>query len=331
MIDAFHRDNKILFVDDEINILKSYKRTLRSYFSVSTALGGKEALRIMDEEGPFAVVVSDIKMPQMDGIELLSKIRTSYPDSVRMVLTGFADLEIAIGAVNHGDIFRFLTKPCQTEDLIKAVEAGIRQYRMVHASRELEAVRRIKEGLEGTIRAFTRVVELRDPYTAGHMDRTADIATKISASLGLGSDQIQGLQLAALVHDIGKVAVPSGILNKPGSLTEAEFSIIKTHSLVGAEIFETMETEWPIQRIILEHHERLDGSGYPHGLKCDEILLESKIVSVADFIDATSTDRPYRKSMGKEKVIAELKKLSGTKLDKRCVDIGVYLIMEGMV
>ncbi|OEU64999.1 MAG: hypothetical protein BA863_08750 [Desulfovibrio sp. S3730MH75] len=331
MIDSFQGENKILFVDDEINILNSYKRTLRPHFSVSTALGGKEALRIMDEEGPFSVIVSDIKMPQMDGIELLSKIRTNYPDSIRMVLTGFADLEIAIGAVNHGDIFRFLTKPCQTEDLIKAVKAGVEQYRLVHASRELEAVRRIKEGLEGTIRAFTRVVELRDPYTAGHMDRTADIAVKIADSLGLDSDKIQGLHLAALVHDIGKVAVPSGILNKPGPLTKAEFSIIKTHPLVGAEIFETMETEWPIQRIILEHHERIDGSGYPYGLKNDEILLESKIVAVADFIDATTTDRPYRQSMVNSEVISKLKKNSDTKLDRRCADIGIKLLQKGVI
>lgn len=331
MSESINQEHKILFVDDEQNILNSYTRTLRQSFSIYTALGGKEALRTMREEGPFSVVVSDIKMPQMDGIELLSKIRKTYPDSIRMVLTGFADLEIAIEAVNQGDIFRFLTKPCQTEDLIKAVKAGIKQYSMIHAARELEAVRRVKEGLEGTIRAFTRLVELRDPYTAGHMDRTAEIAVKIATKLGYDSDRIQGLQLAGRVHDIGKIAVPATILNKPGPLSEEEFSVIKTHSIVGAEIFKTMQTEWPIERIILEHHERIDGSGYPHGLKGEKILPESKIIAVADFIDAVMTDRPYRLSMQKEEAIFELDKAAEAKLDKKCVEIAKKLLDEGLI
>lgn len=324
-------NEKVLFVDDEQKALNSYSRFMHSKFLVFTALGGKAALKVLEKEGPFSVIVSDVKMPEMTGIELLSKVRELYPDTVRMVLTGFADLEIAVDAVNKGDIFRFLTKPCNPADLTAAVIAGLKQFRMIQDSRNLEGVRRLKEGLQGTLKAFTRLVEFRDPYTAGHMERTAGISVMIAKRIGLDDDTIEGLRLAALVHDIGKIAVPSGILNKPGALSEAEFSIIKSHSLVGAEIFETLVTSWPIQRIILEHHERIDGSGYPHGLKADEILQESKIIAVADFIDAVFTDRPYRRGLDKEKIIRLLEKSMGRTLDSQCVQEGLYLIKEGIV
>lgn len=322
---------KVLFVDDEPNVLKSYVRVLQSKFSVHTALGGEKALKTMRESGPFMVIVSDVKMPGMNGVELLEKVRKEYPDTVRMVLTGYADLEMAMDAVNKGDIFRFLTKPCNADSLADAVVSGIKQFRMVQDSRALEGVRKLKEGLHGTLMAFTRLVEFRDPYTAGHMDRTANISTMIASRMGMDSDTIEGLRLAALVHDIGKIAVPSGILNKPGSLSEAEFSIIKTHPMVGAEIFETLVTHWPIQRIIREHHERIDGSGYPYGLKGDEILPESKVLAVADFIDAVLTDRPYRRSLAKGKVIHLLKQGKGIQLDAECVEVGLDLMKEELI
>ncbi|WP_291326327.1 HD domain-containing phosphohydrolase [Desulfovibrio sp. UCD-KL4C] len=329
--DINYTAERVLFVDDEPNILQSYSRALRSKFAVSTALGGKAALKLLETSPPYTVVISDIKMPEMDGVELLSIVRELYPDTVRMVLTGYADLNIAMSAVNQGDIFRFLTKPCHPEDLTKAIVSGVKQYKMTQASRELVVVKRMKDGLEGLLRAFTRLVEFRDPYTAGHMDRTAEISSLIATRLGLSPDIIQGLHLAALVHDIGKIAVPSGVLNKPGPLSHAEFALIKMHSLVGAEIFETLETEWPIQRIVLEHHERIDGSGYPNGLKGDEILFESKVISVADSIDAILTTRPYREASNKQKCIDLLEKEKGIKLDASCVDAGIALLKEGVI
>ncbi len=326
-----YSEERILFVDDEKNILESHRRLLQSRFALATAQGGQAALEILKSNGPFSVVVSDIKMPIIDGIELLSKVRTAYPDTVRMVLTGYADLEIAMQAVNQGDIFRFLTKPCDSKDLVKAVIAGIEQYRMRKTAQELVIMRRINEGLKGTLHAFTRLVEFRDPYTAGHMNRTAEISSLIATRLGLDSNSIQGLHLAATVHDIGKIAVPSTILNKPGSLSEAEFAIIKTHPLVGAEILQTLETDWPISRIVVEHHERLDGSGYPHGICADDILPESKILAVADTIDAILTNRPYRMTLGKGKAIEILKSARGITLDESSVDAGIDLIQEGLI
>lgn len=294
---------KVLMVDDDSNILGSHQRLLRSHFSVHTALGGEAALAAFEELGEFAVVVSDIKMPSMGGVELLERIKELFPNTVRMVLTGYADLELAINVVNKGDIFRFLTKPCESKDLIAAIEAGLSQYLMAQATQELAVIKRLKDGLEGTLQAFIRLVEFRDPYTAGHMERTATLAVGIAEKLNLNKDMIQGLKLAARLHDIGKIAVPAGILNKPGSLSDAEFALIKAHPLVGADIVKTLETDWPISRIIEEHHERLDGSGYPNGLVGDQLLQESKILSVADVVDAIMTHRPYRQSLGVDQAI----------------------------
>lgn len=322
-------DVKILMIDDDNNILESHRRLLRSRYAVETALGGELALKKMQEEGPFAVVVSDIKMPQMSGIDLLSTIKEQYPETIRMVLTGYADLEMAISVVNKGDIFRFLTKPCDQEDLVKAIEAGIEQYELTRASQELAIARRLNAGLEGTLQAFTRLVEFRDPYTAGHMDRTSKLAAMIAEKLNLPEDRVQGLKLAAKVHDIGKIAVPAGILNKPGTLNDAEFALIKTHPLVGADIFQTLDTGWPISRIISEHHERIDGSGYPNGLAGDEILKESMILAVADVIDAIMTHRPYRGSLEASEAIKFLNKMKGKGFDIDSAEAGIALLQEG--
>nr|WP_321512896.1 HD domain-containing phosphohydrolase [uncultured Pseudodesulfovibrio sp.] len=322
---------KILMVDDEENVLLSHHRTLRPHFQVYTAQGGRAALKTLETEGPFAVVISDIKMPSMSGIDLLSIIREKYPDTIRMVLTGYADLDLAINAINRGDIFRFMTKPCDNKDLIATIHAGITQFNMIEATREYAIVKRLQKGLEGTLRAFTKLVEFRDPYTAGHMDRVAKIATGIAEHLKLERDQIEALRLASLVHDIGKIAVPAGILNKPGLLNDAEFTLIKAHPLVGAEIFKTLDTEWPISRIILEHHERIDGSGYPNGLTGSQLLLESKIIAVSDVIDAITTHRPYRQSLGSRKAIEYLQENSGKLFDPTVTSTAIKMIENGLI
>jgi len=323
--------NRVLLVDDDANLLESYRRVLRSRFEVYTALGGHAGLSIIEAIPSIKVVVSDIKMPKMTGVEFLSRVREVYPETIRMVLTGYADMEIAISSVNRGDIFRFLTKPCDVEDLVHSINDAIEQYDLYRSAKELAIVNRIKEGLEGTLRAFTRLVEFRDPYTAGHMDRTAGICALIADELGLDKDTIQALRLAALVHDIGKIAVPAGILNKPGTLNDAEFALIKAHPLVGADIFSTLDTEWPISRLIVEHHERLDGTGYPNGLLENQIHPASKILQVADSIDAMVTNRPYRQMLEIESVLKILEENRGTKLDSECVDAGIKLLRDGVI
>lgn len=319
---------KILMVDDEQHLLESYRRVLRDLFDFHTALGSDQALAALKSDGPFAVIVSDIKMPAMSGIDLLAQVKKLYPETIRIVLTGYADLQTAIDSVNRGDIFRFLTKPCDIDSLTQAIVAGIEQFELTRAANELAIVQRLKAGLEQTLKAFTRLVEFRDPYTAGHMDRTATISARIAERMGMDKDVTQGLRLAATVHDIGKVAVPAGILNKPGKLSEAEFALIKAHPIVGAEVFKTMDTQWPISRIILEHHERSDGSGYPYGLYSKQTLPESKVLQVADIIDAVMTHRPYRQSLGPGLVIQILNENKGKKLDEPYVDAAIGVLEE---
>lgn len=321
----------VLMVDDEPKVLEGHRRTLRSHFDLHTALGGTAALEAMEAFGPFTVVVTDFKMPDMDGISLLAKVADLYPDTVRMILTGYADMDTAIRAVNTGAIFRFLTKPSPPEDLVMVISAGIKHAEMVRDAKELEIVRRLKDGFEQTLRAFTRLVEFRDPYTSGHMDRTADIAVMIAERMGMADDDIAGLRLGAMVHDIGKVAVPSHILNKLGELTDAEFSIIKAHAEVGGEIFKGLGVEWPIGRMIREHHERLDGSGYPDGLSGDQILLQSRILGVADIIDAIITHRPYRHGLGKKEAVDYLREGRERMFDPEVVDIALALMEEGLI
>jgi putative nucleotidyltransferase with HDIG domain len=326
-----YRTVPVLMVDDDPKVLEAHRRTLRPRFDLHTAVGGNAALEAMETRGPFTVVVSDFKMPDMDGISLLARVAELYPDTVRMILTGYADMDTAIRAVNTGAIFRFMTKPSTPDDLTMAVSAGIEHARMVRDAREVEIVRRLKNGFEQTLRAFTRLVEFRDPYTSGHMDRTADIAVMIAERMGMAKDDIAGLRLAAMVHDIGKVAVPSHILNKQETLTDAEFTIIKAHAEVGAEIFKGLGVEWPIARMIREHHERLDGSGYPDGLTGAQMLPQSRILCVADVIDAIITHRSYRHGLGKSEAIGYLLEGKGALFDAEVVDVALTLMEERLI
>jgi PAS domain S-box-containing protein/putative nucleotidyltransferase with HDIG domain len=184
---------------------------------------------------------------------------------------------------------------------------------------------RMQKVLEDTINALTSAVEKRDPYTAGHQQRVAILADAIAEKMKLPSYQKEGLHVAALVHDIGKINVPAGILNKPSSLSDAEFALVKDHVLVGYDILRTIEFPWQVAEIVFQHHERLDGSGYPMGLKGSDIMVESKILAVADVVESMMAHRPYRPARGKEKAITEIKtnkkKLYDVKIVRACLKV----------
>ena len=168
-------------------------------------------------------------------------------------------------------------------------------------------------------------MELRDPYTAGHQTRVANIACRIAKELGWGADQIQGLRMAALVHDIGKIAIPAEILTKPSKLSEFEEKLMEEHASHSYELLKDIDFPWDIADIVHQHHERLDGSGYPQHLRGNAILPEARVLAVADTIEAMSTHRPYRPALGLPAAIDEIKSLAGTKLDKEFVDAAVRL------
>ncbi len=190
-----------------------------------------------------------------------------------------------------------------------------------HADERLQqSFRKLERAMESTIRAITLTVETRDRYTAGHQRRVTELACAIGREMGLSGDQVDGIRVAGLLHDIGKVYVPTEILSKPGQLNDVEFAMIKTHPQVGYDILKTIEFPWPIAKIVLQHHERLDGSGYRSGLQGEEILLEARILSVADVVEAMSSHRPYRMALGIDEALAEVSQNSGILYDAKVVD-----------
>ncbi|MGQ9780126.1 MAG: HD domain-containing phosphohydrolase [Bacillota bacterium] len=187
---------------------------------------------------------------------------------------------------------------------------------------------RLRKAIEGTIKAMALIVEIRDPYTGGHQRRVARLAERIAKEMWLPAEQILGIKLAATIHDLGKIAIPAEILSKPGRINHIERDFIKTHPQVGFDILKSIEFPWPIAQIVLQHHERLDGSGYPAGLKGDEIMLEARILAVADVVEAMSSHRPYRPALGIREALAEIEKHAGTLYDRAVVRLCVHLFED---
>jgi PAS domain S-box-containing protein/putative nucleotidyltransferase with HDIG domain len=187
---------------------------------------------------------------------------------------------------------------------------------------------RLHSTMQGTIRVMSSIVELRDPYTAGHQLRVTKLACAIAEKMGLSAEQIDGIRAAGLVHDIGKIYVPAEILSKPGQLNEVEYIMIKTHPKVGHDILKQIDFIWPVAEIVLQHHERMDGSGYPSGLTGEQIMIESRILAAADVIEATASHRPYRAGLGIEKALEELIQGKGTLYDPGVVDTCLALCRQ---
>jgi putative nucleotidyltransferase with HDIG domain len=192
----------------------------------------------------------------------------------------------------------------------------------------LRSLDRTQNVIKGTIQLIARFLEMKDPYTAGHQKRVSELAFRIAEALGLNELEREGLLMASLIHDIGKISIPSEILSKPGKLSDIEYDLIKTHSQKGYDILKEIEFPWPIARIVLQHHERLDGSGYPAGVRGDNILLASRILTVADVMEAISSHRPYRAALGVEKGMEHIQQFSGIYYDPEVVRECVNLFQE---
>ncbi|MEE9584271.1 MAG: HD domain-containing phosphohydrolase [Candidatus Brocadiales bacterium] len=195
-------------------------------------------------------------------------------------------------------------------------------------SERKQAMEKLRKALGGTIRALAAAVETRDPYTAGHQQRVTDLARAIATEMGCSTECIEGIRMAGIIHDVGKIGVPAEILTKPGRITATEFEIIKTHSQVGYDILKDIEFPWPVADIVLQHQERMDGSGYPRGLSGDDILMEARIIAVADTVEAMASHRPYRAALGIDKALEEITKNRGTRYDADVVDACVRLFRE---
>jgi PAS domain S-box-containing protein len=195
------------------------------------------------------------------------------------------------------------------------------------SKRRLDA-KRIRQGFVATIATIAKIVEVRDPYTSGHQDRVSQLSIAIAEEMRLGKDRIEGIGIGAKIHDIGKIQIPAEILSKPGKLSSTEYGLIQSHPETGFAILKDIDFPWPVAEIAHQHHERIDGSGYPQGLKGDEILLEARIVAVADVIEAMSSHRPYRPAVGVDVALEEIKAHRGTKYDAAVVDVCLRLFAE---
>lgn len=226
--------------------------------------------------------------------------------------------------------FEQITYPChapyeQRWFLLTVTPLVLNEQRYVITSHENVTLLKQKEesisaALEGTVKALSDMSEIRDPYTAGHQNNVAILALKLAQLMNLPREQQKATELAASIHDIGKIAVPAEILTRPGRLSQLEYQMIKSHSQIGHDIIEAIPFPWPLAEIVLQHHERIDGSGYPHGLRKDQTHIEARVIMIADVLDAMISHRPYRPGLGAQAAYTELKNGSGKYYDMRVVD-----------
>jgi len=305
-------NNAVLLVVDDANLLNALARLfLDRDVRVLIAGNGEEALVIVRRE-PVAVVVSDYLIPGMRGVEFLSRVRDLSPDTLGVLLAGNAELPAATEAVTRGEAFRAHEKPWVDEEIVRTVEEGVRRYQLVCS---------LRHGDEAALRSIAQTIELRDPYTRGHCDRIATSALKIAEALRLPEEARRAITHGSWLHDCGKIGVPEAILNCPGKLPAADFEVIRRHPAWGAEIGRQANLPEEVINIILYHHERFDGRGYPTGAKGTEIPLEARIVAVADIFDAISTDRPYAKGYDRAEAMRIMGVLRGAALDPQLVDL----------
>jgi putative nucleotidyltransferase with HDIG domain len=309
----------VLFVDDE----KSYLAYTSGLFenrglNIITASSALKALKLIEEHS-VAVVVSDNEMPGMRGIELLTKIKEVSPHTVKIMMTASADLATTLAAINSGEVFRFVLKPWKKAEMLRAVKDGIRRYRVLQS---------IKREDEFILHSLAQTIELKDASTKGHCDRVATLALRIAQAMGVSEDLQEEIRYGSWLHDCGKIGVPEAILNAERPLTEEEFSIIMQHPVWGSEVVRKANLSKTVQDIVLYHHERFDGKGYPQGLAGASIPLPTQIVSAADICDALTMDRPYRKGFSHEELIGVMTEMKGTNLAPKLVET-VFALLAG--
>jgi putative nucleotidyltransferase with HDIG domain len=302
----------ILFVDDEENILNSVERLFAEHdIKILKAENASRALDLFSKE-EIAVIISDNQMPGMKGTELLARIRDISPDTLKILMTAHADLSVAVDAINKGEVFRFITKPWDDDILLRTVQEAINRYQIVLS---------LKKQDEAKLLSLAQTIELKDPYTRGHCERVADYALIMSNALNLSEEIRKALKYGAWLHDCGKIGVPEKILNKEGALTNDEFEIIKKHPQWGADVVKHALLSTSVVKIILHHHEKYGGGGYPAGIKGTDIPIEARIVAVSDVFDALTSDRPYRVKYSDDEAISLMLSMKDTILDPELVDI----------
>ena len=303
----------VLFVDDEESVLHDVRQLFsdEADMRLLVASSGEEALGIVRSEDVW-LVVSDNHMPGISGIELLERIRHISPTTGRILMTAHADLKSAIDAINISEAFRFIIKPWDNDELKAIVRDALERS---------EVIRELAHCAEGAILSIAQAIELKDPYTRGHCDRVAEYACTLAMKVGLPEESIVHIKYGGWLHDCGKIGVPGAVLNFPGSLDETSLKIIHRHPLWGAEVARQADLPADVVNTILYHHEKYDGSGYPYGLKGEEITLEARIVTIADVFDSLRTRRPYRAACTSDQVRKMMREMSEGHFDPQLMEL----------
>ena len=313
----------ILVTDDEIDNLQLFKRTLRSNYNVFMANSGFEAIEIL-KNNSIDMIISDHKMPGMDGVELMKKSLDMAPDAIRILITAYTDSKSLMYAINEAKIHRYIRKPWNPNDLVNIINASFEVYQLNIDNQSLALD--LKELFSGTISAITEALDAKDHYTFGRSKRVTYYSLKIGEALKLSDTELSELELAGLLHDIGMIGIPEDILNKPGKLDDEEYDQIKKHVITGIKILEDIKQLRSVIRIVSLHHERYDGKGYPYGLAGDDIPVESQTIAIADTYDGMTSDRAYRKGLPHEYAVEEIKKSAGTQFSPRVVEAFLRVI-----
>lgn len=340
--------NKTIMVVDDEKIITSTLSTMFRYMLKGNVVAYNDVEQALNalEENDVDLVISDFMMPKMNGLEFLKNVRKKRPNIVTILLTGYADKENAIKSINEVGLYYYLEKPWNNDDLIKVVMNGLEKKKLEdelkdkfieleNSNKEITRLYELikhdysteTENIKNLIITLANVIEAKDKYTDGHTRRVGVLSRLIGEKLSIDEDGLQALEIAGIIHDIGKVGVPEMILNKPSKLTDEEFEVIKKHSVIGETIIKPLGSLKDCLMPVRNHHEKLNGTGYPDGLVGEEINIETRIICVADIFDALYSDRPYRNKMS----IEVIKKILREDVERGCLDERVVNVLIDMI
>lgn len=336
---------RVMVVDDEARVREIVSRRLaEAGYECTTASDGNSALKKLKSE-PIDLVLLDINMPGKSGVEVLKEIQAKHPDTAVIMVTAIAEVETAIKTMKIG-AYDYIIKPVDHKILLISADRALEKRRLILENRAYqlhledkvkEQIDKIRQSFLNSVTSLAYALEAKDVYTKGHSERVTKIAVAVAEELCMPEGKIEKIRLAGLLHDVGKIGVRESVLNKPGKLTDEEFEHVKSHCEMGQRILSPIIEDKEILDIVVHHHERYDGNGYPHRLSAEQISPGAKIVAVADAYDAMlsqsakilavadaydamTSDRPYRPAMSHETACAELEKGKGKQFDPVIVD-----------
>ncbi len=329
-------DDRILVVDDEELICSIFaeRLTIEGY-PCMTAGNGREALHLF-YGGQFSLIISDIRMPEMDGLELLQKVKAFNPSMHVIMISGYAEIDMAMEAIRLG-AYDFILKPVNLDFIILSIKRALEKKRLeeqistYHNNLEnlvdertaelRQAYRQLQKAHLDSVKALAEAIEAKDSYTRGHSDRVRKMSLKLGMCLGIDKERLEKLEYGALLHDIGKIGIKDEVLQKQSLLCPEEYQYIQEHPLIGVKILEGMDFFTEMIPIIRHHHEQFDGSGYPNGLAGEAIPLEARIIAVSDAFDAMTSARPHPSMMPLVDVLMEIERGKGRQFDPQIVEI----------